>query len=195
MTGDSTDPANPAAGGAHPEEVDLMKGPGGTPEASVTPLTPPGTGDTGDGDKAQTLGMLFSAIADFLKGGGASSMPMDTGSAPRFAFGTLPRYADGTSPGDTTSVGIATPQTAADQPYLDQIAGLRAGVQYPNLNPYSTKFSFQPQSMQDAYYAGQQEKFGVPVADQQQQQQQLALQGTVNRGSYGYVRGPFTLGV
>ena len=168
ITGDSTDPGNPFAGGAKPEKITVNDPPGpNNAQAEVEPLAPPVPPQMGNKPK---LAELFSVIGALLSEEQMGGMPMDAGmDAPRYAYGT-----DGYE--------TITP-TAEDQPYVDEVRNIRNNVQFPNLNPYDTKFRFNPYSLQDRFYAGRRTKFGVPVADQQQEQQRYQLQG-VNRGAY-----------
>lgn len=126
IAGDSTDPEDPAAGGAHPERIRLLDPPGpNNAEAEVDPMTRPGVGPTdvtlgremmGGGTMPARLGKLFEALGDLL--GSDDEMPMGQGMGRRFAWGTAPRYAYGTDP-----LAMVTPE---DTPYLQQNARLRA---------------------------------------------------------------------
>ena len=183
ITGDSTDPNDPAAGGAKPEAVTVHDPPGkGNAFASVTPLTAPASG----GGDAKRMGELFSAIGDFLSGDsesgpGEGGMGEDGMMPGRFAMGT-PRYAFGTNP-----------DTSSTDPYLQEVRAMRTGTQYANLNPYNVNFSFQPPSQQTDYYKGVQDVYGIPVADQQAEQQQYQL-GGVSRTGFGAYH-PWQLGL
>lgn len=163
MSGDST-AADPAAGGARPETVEI-EDPTGDATFKVEPHTDPAPPQMGTKPK---LAELFSVIGALLSEGdmGMGEMPMD---APRYAYGT-----DGYE--------TITP-TAEDQPYVDEVRSIRNNVQFPMLNPYDTKFRLNPYSQQSRYFNGMQTKYGVPVDDQAQEQQRYQL-GGVGRGAY-----------
>lgn len=132
ITGDSTDPVDPAAGGAHPEAVSLQDPPGANnARATVTPLTTPGTGPTevdaqpmGGGIDPAQLGAVFTAIGALLSGGG--------GQLGSQLGGGMPRFADGTDP-------LAAAITPEDQAALDQVMQMRQATQY-NVNPYAANY-------------------------------------------------------
>lgn len=169
ITGDSTHPTDPFAGGAKPEKVTLKDPPGpNNAEAEVEPMSPP------EHMGENPIAALFHAIADMIEGGNIGQ------DSERYAYGTMKRYAYGTG---YESIR-ATPE---DQPYLGEVRNLRQNVQYPQLNPYSTKFGFTPPSLVDRFYAGRQTQFGIPVADQLAEQQRYQLRGTS--------RGAFSLGI
>lgn len=164
VSGDSTDPLDPAAGGAHPEAIHLEDPPGAdNARAEVTPLVPPGTGPTDSTDETARLSSLFNAIGDFLRGATDVVPPR----LPRFAFGTD---------------SLVTPQ---DQPYLDQVRDIRTNTEYPELNPFSTMFATVAPSMRDRFFAGRQLRYGVPVGDQQAEEQRFRIPGVARGLSQG----------
>lgn len=135
MTGDSTDPNDPAAGGAHPEQVTLQDPPGpNNARATVDPLVPPGVGptdgDAPDDDRTAQLGALLQAIGKFLAG---SDEPEPGMPVNRLALGTR-RYADGTD-------GL-NPVTHEDQPYIDRVMQMRQSTPGGyDVNPYSSSWN------------------------------------------------------
>lgn len=134
MTGDSTDPNDPAAGGAHPEQVTLQDPPGpNNARATVDPLVPPGVGPTDgmpDDDRTAQLGALLQAIGKFLAG---SDEPEPGMPVNRLALGTR-RYADGTD-------GL-NPVTHEDQPYIDRVMQMRQSTPGGyDQNPYAASYN------------------------------------------------------
>ena len=168
ITGDSTHPTDPFAGGAKPEKVTVKDPPGPhNAEAEVEPMSPPeGMGG------GMPLANLLHSIASMLDGGmGMERMNMGgmTGmDEPRYAFGT----------------GYETITPAPeDEPYLREVRGIRQNVQFPQLNPYDTKFRFNLPSQVNRFFAGRQTKFGVPVEDQAAEEERYRLRG-IGRGAF-----------
>ena len=85
------------------------------------------------------------------------------------------------------------PRHVLDGPVPQEVRAMRTGTQYANLNPYNVNFSFQPPSQQTDYYKGVQDVYGIPVADQQAEQQQYQL-GGVSRTGFGAYH-PWQLGL
>lgn len=167
ITGDSTDPNDPGAGGAKPELITLND-PEGNATASVTPMETPGTG----GSK---LGALFSAIAGLMEDDGEHMMPdgsmmPNSQMPPRFAYGTDPAI------------------TQADRPYLDDVIDFRRNVAVPDYNPFDVSFRNLNPFSRAGYFATRQTKYGVPVAAQEFESRQYEVPGQ-SRGimtSQGY---------
>lgn len=170
IAGDSTDPENPAAGGARPELVIPHDPPGpDNATADVMPLTPP-MPSGGDSDR---MAALFKAIGDFLSGE-KMQLPPQIAGAPRFAFGT-----------DALA-------TVDDQPYIDRVRALRMSTLEPSIFPdqvgdqtYNVGFFRQPQAIQQRIAAARQSRYGVPSDVTLEQARQYALQG-VGRGAFTF---------
>jgi hypothetical protein len=150
ITGDSTDPMDPAAGGAHPEQITLDDPPGpDNARAEVTPLTEPGVGDTG----GTPIGALLIAIGNFLDAQGAPAAPAGP-PAMLGGMGGPPRYALGTE-------GLIRPE---DQPYIDEVMATRKATQY-NVNPYAYDFQYQSPTQRAIQAAAFQTATGAPGSE------------------------------
>lgn len=137
IVGDST-AQDPAAGGAHPEALNIND-PTGDATVDIDPMTQPGVGDTSGmeaptGGNAEMLGALLVAIGNFLTQQPAAPEPS---TEPRFALGTMgrPRYALGSDP--TTLDG--TGATEADQASINEVMGMRTGTPY-SVNPFEASY-------------------------------------------------------
>lgn len=175
MAGDSTSP-NPAAGGAHPEGVEIND-PTGDATFKVNPLTTPGTGDT-DG----TVGSLLSAIGAFLQANEEKPGPVMAPMADmmRHAYGTGmmdARYAYGTDPS-----GIAP----EDLPFLDQVRQLRQSqdVTPPIAGGYfNVGYQNVAPSLRAAYANSFQTRYGIPTTDITAEANRFAVPG-LDRNSF-----------
>lgn len=168
IVGDSTAP-DPAAGGAKPEGLQIND-PTGDATVAIDPLTQPGVGDDGDGSKDVKFADVLRSIADYIDVSGGSATP-GPAMPRRFAYGT-----DGV---DDPFLNMQP----GDESYMQQIRDIRTQTPYPILNPYSTKYRFNPTTVQQSYLMGEQGRYGVPVADQQQQIAQYAVP-TASRGMF-----------
>jgi len=63
------------------------------------------------------------------------------------------------------------------QPYIQQVAGIRQNVQYPQLNPYDVAFGRQLPTIRDLFFGGRQSQFGIPLQDQLFEQARYQLPG------------------
>ena len=173
--GDSTDPIDPAAGGAKPEQVTLQDPPGpNNARAMVTPLTDPGVGD---GGRAAELGALLDAIGKFLSGsdggGGGGGLTAPGVPIERPMLGGAPRrYALGTD---------INPVQPEDQPYIDRVMAMRTATPY-NVNPYAADYSQQSPTSRAIGAAAFQTATGVPGTELQFEAQKYAPLG-LNRSS------------
>lgn len=150
ISGDSTDPMDPAAGGAHPEQITLDDPPGAdNARAEVEPLTPPGVGDTDTGGGA--IGALLIAIGNFLNAQGGGD-PVSGPPTPLGGMGGSPRFALGT--------GIQP----EDQPYIDEVMAMRLGTKY-SINPYAADFQFQSPTRRAIDASAFQTATGVPGSE------------------------------
>ena len=201
ITGDSTDPMDPAAGGAQPEMVTLND-PEGNATADVMPLTQPGVGP--DGGEA-SVGALLMAISKFLMAEEAKSavaMPpppmmgpeLGMMGMPRQAYGALgmprynmgaygsynmgmPRYATGTMPGYEIS--------AEDQPYVNEVLATRRATPY-DANPFAANYQMQSPTARAVGQSAFQTATGVPGTEldyisRMYEPQGLARQSTYNQ--------------
>ena len=201
ITGDSTDPMDPAAGGAQPEMVTLND-PEGNATADVMPMTQPGVGP--DGGEA-SVGALLMAISKFLMAEEAKSavaMPpppmmgpeLGMMGMPRQAYGALgmprynmgaygsynmgmPRYATGTMPGYEIS--------AEDQPYVNEVLATRRATPY-DANPFAANYQMQSPTARAIGESAFQTATGVPGTEldyisRMYEPQGLARQSTYNQ--------------
>ena len=201
ITGDSTDPMDPAAGGAQPEMVTLND-PEGNATADVMPMTQPGVGP--DGGEA-SVGALLMAISKFLMAEEAKSavaMPpppmmgpeLGMMGMPRQAYGALgmprynmgaygsynmgmPRYATGTMPGYEIS--------AEDQPYVNEVLATRRATPY-DANPFAANYQMQSPTARAVGQSAFQTATGVPGTEldyisRMYEPQGLARQSTYNQ--------------
>jgi hypothetical protein len=201
ITGDSTDPMDPAAGGAQPEMVTLND-PEGNATADVIPMTQPGVGP--DGGEA-SVGALLMAISKFLMAEEAKSavaMPpppmmgpeLGMMGMPRQAYGALgmprynmgayvlynmvmPRYATGTMPGYEIS--------AEDQPYVNEVLATRRATPY-DANPFAANYQMQSPTARAVGQSAFQTATGVPGTEldyisRMYEPQGLARQSTYNQ--------------
>ena len=201
ITGDSTDPMDPAAGGAQPEMVTLND-PEGNATADVMPMTQPGVGP--DGGEA-SVGALLMAISKFLLAEEAKSavaMPpppmmgpeLGMMGMPRQAYGALgmprynmgaygsynmgmPRYATGTMPGYEIS--------AEDQPYVNEVLATRRATPY-DANPFAANYQMQSPTARAVGQSAFQTATGVPGTEldyisRMYEPQGLARQSTYNQ--------------
>jgi len=203
IAGDSTDPMDPAAGGAQPEMVTLND-PEGNATADVMPMTQPGVGPD-EGAGGASVGALLMAISKFLMAEEAKSavaMPpppmmgpeLGMMGAPRQAYGALgmprynmgafgrynmgmPRYAAGTMPGFEIS--------AEDQPYVNEVLATRRATPY-NVNPFAANYQMQSPTARAIGESAFQTATGVPGTEldyisKMYEPQGLARQSTYNQ--------------
>lgn len=173
IAGDSTNPQDPAAGGARPELIIPHDPPGpNNATADVQPLTTPAPGGGG----IERVAALFDAIAALLGGAGGdapSSAPPPL-PAPRFAYGTT---------------GFETLATPEDAPYLEQVRQQRQNVEIPQLfagqqgdSSYNAGFFQQPSALRSLFTSARQSKYGIDQQTQMEEAQRYRLQGTNARG-------------
>ena len=200
ITGDSTDPTNPAAGGAHPELIHLSDPPGANnARATVTPMVPPGIGDTGpmgmgpqlgqpnDSGMQGKLGNLFGAIQALLS-------PDDI----RMMWGTAPTYSQGTRSslfkrydlGTNAAAGLADGSImSSDIPYLNQNLDLRqlsltAAGGLPNVQNAQYGLGLQSPTLSAIQEANAQTATGVPGSEFSNEAGQLAPRGVLRNSRY-----------
>lgn len=165
ITGDSTDPEDPGAGGAKPELVDIND-PEGNATATVTPLERPGTGS-----KLSTLLTSIAAMIDEESDDKGEKEPMDGMQRP--SGGVMPpRFAFGTNTVDSTQE-----VTAADRPYINDVLDFRRNAIVPDYNPFDVQFRNVNPFSRASFFAGRQTKYGIPVAAQEFEAQRFAVPG------------------
>lgn len=196
IAGDSTDPTNPAAGGARPELVNLHDPPGpNNATADVQPLTDPasGPGDppggpygpdpTPGGGGVDRVAALLTAIAALLGGAGPSATVAEGGDAPSSAPPLpAPRFAYGT-------IGFETLAQPEDAPYLEQVRQQRQNVEIPQLfagqqgdSSYNAGFFTQPSALRSLFTSARQSRYGIDQQTQMEEAQRYRLQGANARG-------------
>ena len=207
ITGDSTDPMDPAAGGAQPEMVTLND-PEGNATADVIPMTMPGVGPDPGTDDGGSIGALLMAISKFILAEEAKSaiaappppmMGPELGmmGAPRFNMGTLgmmglPRYNMGTN----VSYNMGVPRyalgampgfdiSAEDQPYVAEVLATRRATPY-SVNPFAADYQMQSPTARAIGQTAFQTATGVPGTEldylaRMYEPQGLARQSTYNQ--------------
>ena len=207
ITGDSTDPMDPAAGGAQPEMVTLND-PEGNATADVIPMTMPGVGPDPGTDDGGSIGALLMAISKFIlaeeaKSAVAAPPPPMMGpelgmmGAPRFNMGTLgmmglPRYNMGTN----VSYNMGVPRyalgampgfdiSAEDQPYVAEVLATRRATPY-SVNPFAADYQMQSPTARAIGQTAFQTATGVPGTEldylaRMYEPQGLARQSTYNQ--------------
>ncbi len=193
ITGDSTDPNDPAAGGAHPEQISLTKNSADQPEASVTPMVPPGVGDTEDSDDGGSIGALLIAIGKFLTTQQGGQTPASAVPPGRFALGAIGRFDLGTAPLDSSAAssgngGLDTSMfnpaiTAADQPYVDNVLQTRASTPV-SVNPYAANYQQTSPTQRAIDAAAFQTQTGVPGSELDFENQLYQPKGLARGSSY-----------
>ena len=167
ILGDSTDPEDPAAGGAHPEAIHLEDPPGdNNARAEVEPLVPPGVGPTEgeEGEDPDRIAALLRAIADFLDPDMDGEEGTDSTQSPSMLgmMGKkLGRFAGGT---DETGLLDPASTSPADQQSVDEVLATRRATPY-SVNPYDYGYTQQSPTKRAIDAAAFQTATGVPGSE------------------------------
>jgi len=213
ITGDSTDPMDPAAGGAQPEMVTLND-PEGNATADVIPMTEPGVGpDAGEA----SVGALLMAISKFLMAEEAKSavaMPpppmmgpeLGMMGAPRQAYGALgmprynmgaPRYNMGAPRYNMGAYGrynMGMPRyatgtmpgyeiSAEDQPFVNEVLATRRATPY-DANPFAANYQMQSPTARAIGESAFQTATGVPGTELDYISKMYEPQGLARQSTY-----------
>lgn len=128
-----------------------------------------------------------SPSPEALWGNGQWMVP---GQSPTGQFAFVPGQSGGTLPTPVPAGGATGEQPPAipdafgrfvaspeDQPWIDQVRGMRARVQYPQLNPYDVGYFNNLPTIRELFEKGRQAQFGVPVQDTQAEAFRYRLPG------------------
>lgn len=132
ISGDSTHPTDPGAGGAKPEHVEVMDPAGANNAfAQVTPLETPGVGPEGS-EAGTPISRLLRAVADVVDESGSMAPPPMEGIA-RHAYGT-----------PNTSMTTNTDASIQGLPSLSYLlGGNKQAYESTNTKPYQGAFGTQ----------------------------------------------------
>lgn len=80
----------------------------------------------------------------------------------------------------TSGTAIAIPPHL--QPYVDQVAGVRTDIQYPQLNMYDVAYPQVSPYLRNQYEMGLQSQYGIPQLQSQWEAQRYMLPGYSRSG-------------
>lgn len=156
IVGDST-AQDPAAGGAHPEGLQITD-PTGDATVDIDPLTTPGVGPTEpEGDSQEMLGALLVALGNFLKSAADKDVP-PLGPPPTLGGMGRPRFALGTA--DLLGTGA----TDADSANVNEVLAMRQATPY-SVSPMRADYAFSDPTQRAINAAAFQTATGVPSSE------------------------------
>lgn len=171
------------------EELVQVDDPEGNAQVKVTPddVTMPDEQPFSTGVPASSqsalVGDVLTAVGKLLVSASEQGGAFQTGVDGALRPPPVPAFALGTYTGTMADELVQE----GDQPYLDRVRDIRNSVDIPDANPFSVGFANIAPSVRNRFFAGRQTKYGIPVTDQQFEQQRFALPGTS--------RGAFSLGI